>query len=85
MATPIDSNSPLRPTPLRSSVRGALSQMRTYLEDMGHLTKLNLQDTWLPITESKKGNTYYSAFHNLNGDIGFQALLLRVAFTYLGW
>lgn len=59
--------------------------MRTYLEDMGHLTKLNPQDAWLPITESRKGNAYYSAFHNLNAGIGFQALLLPVAFTYLGW
>ena len=84
MGTPIDSKSPLHPTPLWIPMRGALSQMRTYLEDMGHLTKLNPQDAWLPITESRKGNAYYSAFHNLNAGIGFQALLLPVAFTYLG-
>lgn len=85
MSTPIDSNSAPRPSPLGSPMRAALSQMRIYLEEMGHLTKLNPQDAWLPITESRKGNAYYSAFHNLNAGIGFQALLLPVAFTYLGW
>ena len=85
MSTPLDSNSVLSPTPVGSPMRGALSQMRTYLEDMGHLTKLNPQDAWLPIIESRKGNACYSAFHNLNAGIGFQALLLPVAFTYLGW
>ena len=85
MGTPIDSNSPLRPTPLGSPVRGDMNQPRTYLEDMVHITKLNPQDTWIPLTESRKGNTYYSAFNNLNADIGFQAFLLRVDFTYLGW
>lgn len=85
MSTPMDSNSVLRPSPEGSPMRGALSQMRSYLEDTGHLTKLNPQDAWLPITESRKGNAYYSAFHNLNAGIGFQALLLPVAFTYLGW
>ncbi|KAF7829500.1 lysine histidine transporter-like 8 [Senna tora] len=43
------------------------------------------QDAWLPITQSRNGNAYYSAFHTLTSGIGFQALLLPFAFTYLRW
>ncbi|XP_042507185.1 lysine histidine transporter-like 8 isoform X2 [Macadamia integrifolia] len=42
-------------------------------------------DAWLPITESRNGNAFYAAFHTLNSGIGFQALLLPLAFTILGW
>lgn len=49
------------------------------------LTKLDPQDAWLPITESRNGNEYYAAFHTLCSGIGFQALVLPVAFTILGW
>lgn len=59
--------------------------MRGYLEEMGHLTKLDPHDSWLPITESRNGNAFYSAFHTLTAGIGAQALVLPVAFTYLGW
>lgn len=59
--------------------------MKGYLEEMGHLTKLNPQDAWLPITESRNGNAHYAAFHNLNAGVGFQALVLPVAFAFLGW
>eukprot|EP01018_Ginkgo_biloba_P009209 Gb_36339 [translate_table: standard] len=77
--------SPKRLTPLGSPISKVMNNMRTYLEDIGHFTKFNPQDAWLPITESRKGNAYYSAFHNLNAGIGFQALLLPVALTFLGW
>ncbi|KAK7404333.1 hypothetical protein VNO78_05136 [Psophocarpus tetragonolobus] len=43
------------------------------------------KDAWLPITESRNGNAYYAAFHILNSNIGFQALMLPVAFATLGW
>ncbi|PKA59793.1 Lysine histidine transporter-like 8 [Apostasia shenzhenica] len=59
--------------------------LRGYLEEVGHLTRLNPQDAWLPITESRNGNAHYAAFHNLNAGIGFQALVLPVAFAFLGW
>ena len=59
--------------------------MKGYLEEVGHLTKLNPQDAWLPITESRNGNAHYAAFHNLNAGVGFQALVLPIAFAYLGW
>lgn len=49
------------------------------------LTKLDPQDAWLPITESRNGNAYYAAFHTLCSGIGIQALVLPVAFTILGW
>ncbi|XVF62259.1 hypothetical protein PTKIN_Ptkin08bG0203000 [Pterospermum kingtungense] len=49
------------------------------------LTKLDPEDTWLPITESRNGNKYYAGFHTLSSGIGIQALVLPVAFTYLGW
>ncbi|XP_008777808.1 lysine histidine transporter-like 8 [Phoenix dactylifera] len=72
-------------TPLASPMKKAIVSMRGYLEDVGHLTKLDHQDAWLPITESRNGNAYYSAFHTLSSGIGFQALVLPVAFTALGW
>ncbi|KAK7312192.1 hypothetical protein VNO77_35876 [Canavalia gladiata] len=43
------------------------------------------KDAWLPITESRNGNAYFAAFHILNSNIGFQALMLPVAFPTLGW
>lgn len=49
------------------------------------MTKLDPQDAWLPITESRNGNKYYAAFHTLCSGIGIQALVLPVAFTVLGW
>ncbi|XVE87500.1 hypothetical protein DITRI_Ditri18aG0122700 [Diplodiscus trichospermus] len=49
------------------------------------LTKLEPEDTWLPITESRNGNKYYAGFHTLSSGIGIQALILPVAFTHLGW
>ncbi|KAL3514954.1 hypothetical protein ACH5RR_021856 [Cinchona calisaya] len=61
-------------TPLGSPLRKAL-----------RLTKLDPQDAWLPITESRNGNAYYAAFHTLCSGIGIQALVLPVAFTILGW
>lgn len=61
-------------TPLGSPLRKALK-----------LTKLDPQDAWLPITESRNGNAYYAAFHTLCSGIGIQALVLPVAFTFLGW
>ncbi|KAL0383880.1 UNVERIFIED_CONTAM: Lysine histidine transporter-like 8 [Sesamum radiatum] len=45
----------------------------------------NPQDAWLPITESRKGNTLTAAVHLLSSGIGTQALLLPVAFVSLGW
>lgn len=61
-------------TPLGSPLRKAL-----------HMTKLDPQDAWLPITESRNGNAFYAAFHTLCSGIGIQALILPVAFTTLGW
>ncbi|KAB2097608.1 hypothetical protein ERO13_A01G172400v2 [Gossypium hirsutum] len=61
-------------TPLGSPIRRALK-----------LTRLDPHDAWLPITESRNGNAYYAAFHTLCSGIGIQALVLPVAFTFLGW
>lgn len=61
-------------TPLGSPLRKAIK-----------LTKLDPQDAWLPITESRNGNAYYAAYHTLCSGIGIQALVLPVAFTILGW
>ncbi|KDP47155.1 hypothetical protein JCGZ_00046 [Jatropha curcas] len=44
----------------------------------------SLED-WLPITESRNGNTFTSVFHLLSSGIGFQGLLLPLAFSSLGW
>ncbi|KAK7253001.1 hypothetical protein RIF29_37363 [Crotalaria pallida] len=72
--TPRMSLTPRFITPLGSPVRKAL-----------RFTKLDPQDAWLPITESRNGNKYYAAFHTLCSGIGIQALVLPVAFTILGW
>ncbi|XP_059635230.1 lysine histidine transporter-like 8 [Cornus florida] len=72
-------------SPLASPMKKAISTMQTYLEEVGHLTKLDPQDAWLPITESNSGNAYYAAFHTLCSGIGVQALVLPLAFTALGW
>ncbi|KAK4782554.1 hypothetical protein SAY86_016656 [Trapa natans] len=65
----------------------AITSMQGYMEGAVHLTKLELdpQDDWLPTTESRKGNIYYSAFHTLSSGIGAQALVLPLAFVTLGW
>ncbi|XP_072987418.1 lysine histidine transporter-like 8 [Typha latifolia] len=72
-------------TPLASPMKKAIMSMRGHLEEVGHLTKHDPRDAWLPITESRNGNAYYAAFHALSSGIGFQALVLPVAFTFLGW
>lgn len=61
-------------TPIGSPLRRAIQ-----------LTRLDPQDAWLPITESRNGNAYYAAFHTLCSGIGIQALVLPVSFTVLGW
>ncbi|KAL7156344.1 hypothetical protein ABFS83_02G003100 [Erythranthe nasuta] len=61
-------------TPLGSPLRKAIK-----------LTRLDPQDAWLPITESRNGNAFYAAYHTLCSGIGIQALILPVAFTILGW
>lgn len=72
-------------TPLASPVKKAMASVQGYLEEVGHFTKLDPQDDWLPITESRNGNVYYSAFHTLSSGIGVQALVLPLAFSVLGW
>lgn len=76
--TPLALGSPLL-------MKKAISNMQTYLEEVGHLTKIDPQESWLPITESRNGNAYYAAFHTLSSGIGVQALVLPLAFTALGW
>ncbi|GMI96891.1 hypothetical protein like AT1G47670 [Hibiscus trionum] len=72
-------------TPVASPVKKAIASMQSYLEEVGHFTKLDPQEAWLPITESRNGNAYYAAFHTLSSGIGFQALVLPLAFITLGW
>lgn len=68
-----------------SPMKKAMESIKGYLEQVGHFTKLDPQDAWLPITESRNGNAYYSAFHTLSSGIGFQALVLPLAFVTLQW
>lgn len=72
-------------TPIASPVKKAIESMQGCLEELGHFTKLDPQESWLPITESRNGNAYYAAFHTLCSGIGVQALVLPLAFTVLGW
>ncbi|KAJ0614617.1 putative amino acid transporter, transmembrane domain-containing protein [Helianthus annuus] len=83
--TPTSFISPRFLSPIGTPMKKVLVNMKGYLEEVGHLTKLNPQDAWLPITESRNGNAHYAAFHNLNAGVGFQALVLPVAFSFLGW
>ncbi|KAJ6731151.1 hypothetical protein OIU85_021880 [Salix viminalis] len=72
-------------TPIASPMKKAIESMQCYFEEVGHFTKLDPQDAWLPITESRNGNAYYSAFHTLSSGLGAQALVLPLAFTTLSW
>ncbi|CAH9125958.1 unnamed protein product [Cuscuta epithymum] len=73
--TPTKPRTPARfITPLGSPLKNALK-----------MTRLDPQDAWLPITESRNGNALYAAFHTLCSGIGIQALVLPVSFTFLGW
>lgn len=83
--TPSSLISPRFLSPIGTPVVKAMTNMKSYLEEVGHFTKLNPQDAWLPITESRTGNAYYATFHNLNAGIGFQGLILPFAMFYLGW
>ncbi|KAJ0444648.1 putative amino acid transporter, transmembrane domain-containing protein [Helianthus annuus] len=42
-------------------------------------------DEWLPITKSRRGNSWTATFHLLSSGIGIQTLSLPIAFLYLGW
>ncbi|XP_065867849.1 lysine histidine transporter-like 7 [Euphorbia lathyris] len=42
-------------------------------------------DDWLPLTESRNGNFFSCVFHLLSSSLGFQALLLPLVFSLLGW
>lgn len=72
-------------TPIASPMKKAIESMQGCLEEIGHFTRLDPQEAWLPITESRNGNAYYAAFHTLSSGIGVQALVLPLAFTSLGW
>nr|POF18103.1 lysine histidine transporter-like 8 [Quercus suber] len=45
----------------------------------------NPQEAWLPITESRNGNTNFTTFHLICSGLGWQALSLPIAFASLGW
>lgn len=42
-------------------------------------------DEWLPITRSRRGNSWTATFHLLSSGIGIQTLSIPLAFVYLGW
>ncbi|CAK7346065.1 unnamed protein product [Dovyalis caffra] len=73
----------LMSTPIASPMKKAITSMQCYLKEVGHFTKLDPQEAWLPITESRNGDAYYSAFHTLGSGTGVQALVLPFAFTTL--
>ncbi|GMY05338.1 lysine histidine transporter-like 8 [Fagus crenata] len=83
--TDITNKTPKSSTPKASRTPRFISPLGTPIRRALQLTKLDPQDAWLPITESRNGNEYYAAFHTLCSGIGVQALILPVAFTILGW
>ncbi|KAF2324756.1 hypothetical protein GH714_016662 [Hevea brasiliensis] len=91
-----DNNSAIPPPPVSASPftygssqnttpNNFLSPLGSPLRKVIKLTKLDPQDAWPPITESRNGNAFYAALHNLCAGIGIQALVLPVSFTILGW
>ncbi|KAI3774249.1 hypothetical protein L1987_48796 [Smallanthus sonchifolius] len=42
-------------------------------------------DDWLPITQSRRGNSWTATFHLLCSGIGIQTLSFPLAFVYIGW
>ncbi|XP_065880390.1 lysine histidine transporter-like 8 [Euphorbia lathyris] len=65
----------------------AKSPLISTLKEVGNFTRFDPQEqeAWLPITQSRTGNAYYSAFHTLSSGLGAQSLLLPLAFLILGW
>ncbi|KAK9070849.1 hypothetical protein SSX86_009417 [Deinandra increscens subsp. villosa] len=47
--------------------------------------EFKIDDNWLPITQSRRGNSFTATFHLLSSGIGTQTLSLPLAFVYLGW
>ncbi|WCJ36223.1 Transmembrane amino acid transporter family protein [Euphorbia peplus] len=47
--------------------------------------KLKELNDWLPITKSRHGNWWYSAFHNVTAMVGAGVLGLPYAMSQLGW
>ncbi|CAA7409080.1 unnamed protein product [Spirodela intermedia] len=48
-------------------------------------TERTAADDWLPITSSRKGKWWYSAFHNVTAMVGAGVLSLPYAMAELGW
>lgn len=68
-------------------VGGSMSRRSFRSEVVGDLivfTPVMLEE-WLPITGSRNGTVLTSIFHLLCSGIGFQTLLLPLAFAMLGW
>lgn len=42
-------------------------------------------EDWLPITSSRNGKWWYSAFHNVTAMVGAGVLSLPYAMAHLGW
>ncbi|KAL3613888.1 hypothetical protein CASFOL_041962 [Castilleja foliolosa] len=81
LLTPGGTNKRLTP---RIRTPNFITPLASPLRQVIKLTKLDPQDAWLPITESRNGNAFYAAYHTLCSGIGIQALVLPVAFTILG-
>ncbi|CAI0434976.1 unnamed protein product, partial [Linum tenue] len=70
----------------KSPIASVISNVQSfYTLEAAAGNKLAAQEPWLPITESRDGNAFYAAFHALSSGLGFQALLLPLAFSSLGW
>ena len=86
---------PLPASPSNTKTLGELMQMITIIDsgpskDITTSTSLqgyrhNPQEAWLPITESRNGNTYFAMFHLICSGLGWQALSLPIVFASLGW
>ncbi|KAM7253208.1 hypothetical protein ACFE04_025826 [Oxalis oulophora] len=75
--------SPLQPESLQIIVDGATSV--SFNNNNVVVVETNTIDDWLPITESRNGSFWSATCHLLNSGIGYQALILPVAFATLGW
>ncbi|XVE67237.1 hypothetical protein DITRI_Ditri08aG0144000 [Diplodiscus trichospermus] len=91
---PIEENSSLEPLEIITIQSGSVKEtpgVATFSSDgctsQGTDQGIDLREleSWLPVTESRNGNIFTAMFHLLCSGIGFQALLLPVAFAALGW
>lgn len=74
--------SPLSPISFRIDMAAVSPEVEVHDH---HQQQTLIKDSWLPITQSTNGNSFFAAFHILSSNLPFQSLMLPFAFSTLGW